>query len=207
MIDILYKDLIGNKYGRLTVIKRLGSTKNKKSLFLCKCDCGKHVEIIGGNLVSGTTKSCGCYKLQLRHESANPDRRRLKRIHRMMLQRCEDKNNKSYKRYGGRGIKVCSEWHEFEPFYEWALNNGYSKELTIERKNNNGNYEPSNCCWATFEEQANNTSKNHNIEYNNEIMSISRFSKKINANVRKVNYLINRGYTPEQVIERIEKYE
>ena len=199
-----YKDFSGMRFGRLTVIERIGSTKNQKSLFLCKCDCGNMVKVVGGNLTSGTSKSCGCYKKDMQHNRANPQRIRLKRIHRLMIIRCNDKESKSYTRYGGRGIKVCKEWQEsFEKFYEWAISNGYSDNLTLDRKNNDLGYCPENCRWATYEQQANNTSRVHIVDYNNEKMSISMFARKIGADVRRVNYLINRGYSTEQVKEKV----
>lgn len=203
VINISYKDLSGKKFGKLLVLKRIGSTKNGKSLFLCKCDCGNEVEVIGGNLVSGTTKSCGCYKIEKCHKRANPQRRRLKRIHRLMIMRCNDKNSKSYSLYGKRGITVCEEWNDFENFYNWSICNGYQNELTIDRIDNNKGYEPSNCRWTTYEEQANNTRRNHNVVYKGKTMSVSRFSREIGADTRRVNYLINRGYSTQQVVERI----
>lgn len=196
-------DLSGEKFGRLTVLKRIGSTDNKKSLFLCKCECGNEVKVIGGNLTSGTTTSCGCYKIELRHKSANPQRRRLKRIYRLMKLRCFDETNKSFKDYGGRGITVCKEWMEsFDNFYSWSISNGYNDKLTIDRINNDCNYEPSNCRWATYEEQANNTRKNRLVEYKGEKMSVSMFARSIGQKPRNVNYLIHRGYSTEQICER-----
>lgn len=103
-----------------------------------------------------------------------------------MKQRCRNPNNKCYKHYGGRGIKVCDEWNNsFESFFKWAHESGYDESLTLERIDNNGNYEPSNCKWVSMEEQSNNRRSSHYLQYNGQKMTISQWSKhtKINENV------------------------
>lgn len=100
--------------------------------------------------------------------SLNGDSKKYKRMHNSwsaMLNRCEHTNNKNYDLYGGRGIKVCDEWHKWEVFRDWALNNGYQDGLTIDRIDGDGNYEPSNCRWVTMDIQANNKSNNKYITY------------------------------------------
>lgn len=111
----------------------------------------------------------------------NERRIRYKRIYnswRKMVSRCTDKNDIRYKYYGGRGITICNEWNEFRPFYEWALANGYSDNLTIDRIDVNGNYEPSNCRWITMKEQCNNKTNNINVEYNGEIKTLKQWAEK-----------------------------
>ncbi len=178
----VFKDLTGNRYGRLTVVKPQGRNKYGKSLFLCKCDCGKEILTLGNSLQCGRTKSCGCFRIEksldkvnalAKHNKSNT---RLFNIWHSMKQRCYYTEHKSYEDYGGRGIAVCEEWQEFEPFYKWAIENGYADNLTIDRKDVNGNYEPSNCRWATPKEQQNNKRNNKIYEYKGEKHNLSEWA-------------------------------
>lgn len=156
-------DLIGKRFGRLTVVSREPNNKWKETMWRCECDCGGETITSGKHLRSGHTTSCGC-KRQQRITKHGLCKNRLYRIHNNMMQRCYNKNNKDYNRYGGRGIKICNEWKtNFISFYNWSMKNGYKTDLTLDRKNNDGNYEPSNCRWVTMKEQALNrcTTKNN----------------------------------------------
>lgn len=136
------------KFGRLTAIKKVGTKgngKGSKSIWLCRCDCGNEKEILRNSLVSGTTKSCGCLEKEVKatmHLKHGMAKSRLWNIWTGMRDRCSRSNNKDYQRYGGRGIRVCPEWDsDFRNFYDWSMGNGYSDELTIDRIDNDGNYE------------------------------------------------------------------
>lgn len=168
-----FQDLTGNKYGRLTVINR--DTTRKGVYWNCLCECGNYCSIHRRDIVRGSTKSCGCLSKEVAHNKIikintkhNDSGTRLYSIYLGMIDRCRRKNNHAYKYYGGRGIKVCDEWLEnYLVFKEWAINNGYQNNLTIDRINVNGNYEPDNCRWITIQDQQRN--KRKNTEYSKNI--------------------------------------
>ena len=151
------KDLTGQRFGKLVVIERAGSNKHKCCVWKCKCDCGNITYTTTQYLKKGDTRSCGCIrgKHNRTHGMTNA---KLDRTYKNMIGRCYAKNNKEYKNYGERGILVCEEWLE-KPngkikFFEWAIENGFSDNLTLDRIDVNGNYEPDNCRWVDWTTQA-----------------------------------------------------
>ena len=166
-------DLMGQKFNRLTVIGDLEKrNKGRNVVWLCRCICGNLVDICSGSLRRGSTQSCGCLsrertsKMGLKNKGKNNSsfkhggairhhQLRLYGIWKGMKTRCRNPNRKTYRWYGGKGISICDEWkHDFLAFKEWALANGYQENLTIDRKDSSGNYEPSNCQWLTRSENA-----------------------------------------------------
>lgn len=164
-------DLEGRKFGRLLVIRNTGRKQGTHAIFLCRCDCGNLIEIINSNIIRGNTKSCGCLmkdrasEANLKHGDA---RSRLYGIWCGMKSRCLKSNDSAYKYYGGRDIVICPEWkNNYLIFKAWALANGYADNLGIDRINNNGNYEPSNCQWITQSENSKKRNRENALRKNN----------------------------------------
>lgn len=157
-------DITGQRFGRLVAIE-MAFKKNYRSHWRCKCDCGNEIIVDLGNLRSGHTKSCGCYKAEkasethMKHGHARKAcRDRLYPVWRSMKQRCALENSKAYHWYGERGISVCAEWKDYKTFKDWAYSNGYNPsakrgDCTIDRIDVNGNYEPSNCRFVSMKIQ------------------------------------------------------
>lgn len=180
-------DLTGKKFGRLTVIglsDDIYTTKTGKKyrnkVYICECDCGQLVKCLGNNLSKSVTTSCGCYQKELtskRFSIHNMRKTRLYDIWANMKSRCLNPHNKSYQSYGGRGIQICKKWEvSFSAFSEWAIASGYSDDLTIDRIDVDGDYQPSNCRWATQEVQSNNQRKTIHIVINGETRSLKQWT-------------------------------
>lgn len=178
------RDLKGQRFGRLVVLYGTGERKSGRVVWHCRCDCGNEVDVIRRNLTGGNTKSCGCFQRERSAEvntvhgmNRRGKRHPVYRIWTSMLTRCENPNAKGYKNYGGRGIAVCDEWHAPAVFIGWALANGWQKGLQIDRIDNDGNYEPDNCRWTTWKEQAQNRRNNRFITFNGKTQCLADWSR------------------------------
>lgn len=201
------RDISGNRYGKLVVIEFSHiSEDRKRTYWKCKCDCGKEIITRGDGLKSGHTSSCGCYNKEIvsktkgatTHGMTND---RIYKIYCGMKNRCLNPNTAGYMNYGGRGIKVCDEWlDDFMSFYNWAMENGYSDKLSIDRIDVNGNYEPSNCRWATEKEQSNNTRRTVFVTYNNEEKPISYWASQFGIKPKTIKNRLKNGWSVEEAL-------
>lgn len=146
----------GKTFGKLHVIEYSHTNKHGQSMWMCRCECGEEKMVSGSHLLNGHTTSCGCIKKRAGDRLRKHGKRHTRLYTKWlgMKNRCFNANDRHFDCYGGRGITVCDEWKEdFEAFYDWAMANGYAENLTIDRINVDGNYEPSNCRWVTQKEQ------------------------------------------------------
>lgn len=204
-------NLLGQRFGRLTVIEYAGKDKSNKAMWVCKCDCGNIKTIVGNNFVRGIVVSCGCKGKENREKAAKAAYKhggrgtRLYRVWKNMRTRCYCEKFIEFDCYGGRGIKMCPQWeHDFSSFKEWALKNGYDDSLTIERIDVNGDYSPENCKWATYKEQANNKRNNSFIQYKNKLYTLTQFCEEFNLNYRNCYTRYKKGFTAQQLIDYCE---
>ena len=201
-------DLVGKRFGRLVVLSQAGRDKNGRMLWLCQCDCGNKVKVSGGAL-KRTTKSCGCYRrdyMSKRQKIHGKRNTRIYNIWTQMKKRCYNKNFTYYKDYGGRGIEVCEEWkNNFQAFDKWAMQNGYRDDLMIDRIDNDGNYEPSNCRWVDTYEQSNNKRSNVNITYMGKTQTLAQWCRELGLDYKVINErnCVNRNRTPEELFKPI----
>lgn len=189
----------GDIYGMLSIVKEDGYIYGKRA-FIVKCECGNQLRIGLGQLRSGHTKSCGCIRKQKPNRKIHGESKsRLYKIWNNMIHRCYRKNDISYKNYGSREIKVCDEWRDsFICFKNWAVENGYSEFLSIERKDVNKNYSPSNCCWIKFSNQNNNKRNTVYIEFNKEIHTLKEWSAILELPVYILKNRLRSGWTLEK---------
>lgn len=212
-----YKDLTEQKFGRLKVVKENGRTKYGNVLWLCKCECGNETSVTTSSLNSGGTKSCGClWKERVSQSTTKRNTKhgflkygetapRLYNIWNKMRGRCMNELNKDYEYYGGRGISICDEWQEYINFYYWAMNNGYDDDLTIDRIDNDEDYSPENCRWATRKQQSNNKSDNHLINFDGETKTIAQWARSLGVKSSLIRSRIHRGWSEKEALTTPDK--
>ena len=205
-------DLTGQRFGRLTVEKRVENYVSPKGLkfsqWLCKCDCGNECTVRSIHLRTGYIQSCGCLKLK---QNGNTTKR-LWKVWDAMIHRCENKNDKHYSDYGGRGIKVCDEWHSYDNFESWALSSGYDSDApfskcTLDRIDFDGNYAPDNCRWVDQQTQANNTRRNRYLTYHGVKHTFAEWSRIYNLKSDYIASRVNKGMTAEEIFDQLEERE
>lgn len=197
-------DLTNKRFGKIVCIKPLEKNNHGEIVWLCKCDCGNYCKKSSGAFKNiSKIASCGCMKGKKPH-NVYVDLENYKPIHECytnMKTRCYNPNYELYSRYGGRGIKVCDEWkNNFKEFYNWAIN-GWKKELTLDRINNDDDYKPDNCRWVDRVEQANNRHTNYLIKYKGEIKTMAQWSKILKIDYSFIQIRMYKNKTMEEVVE------
>jgi hypothetical protein len=205
------RDITGQRFGRLTALHMTtrGSQKPRRQQerWMCKCECdGKEVEVAKAHLMSGHTQSCGCLQIEICKRNATHGHAaggKVSSEYRTwagMHDRCTGKNRVDYKRYGGRGITVCERWGQFEAFLA-DMGLKPSPRHQIDRfPDNNGNYEPSNCRWATPTEQANNTRANRLLTADGQTLTIAEWARETNIHPRALRMRLRRGWHPDWIL-------
>jgi hypothetical protein len=201
----MIKDLTGMVFGKLTVIK-LDKIVNSRKFWLCKCECGNIKSVYAYSLHCGDTRSCGCLRDEKFRENNTKHGMSRTKIYKQwhdIKERCFNKRMKAYKNYGGRGITICAEWKSnFQTFYDWTIQNGYKQGLSIDRINNNGNYEPCNCKWSTRKEQGANRRTNRIYTVDGYTDILFNLCKKYNIHMDTVRFRLGKGMSIELALKK-----
>ncbi len=203
---VALKDLSGRRFGRWFVVGRAESGHRGSTMWKCVCDCGTERNVVSGNLLNGGSKSCGCRKADL---AAEMSKRNIThglhdapeyQVWSQMKARCCNRRHRSYRYYGGRGISVCKEWlGSFKRFYS-DMGPRPSSKHSLDRIDNDGNYEPGNCRWATRTEQANNTRRCQFVEFNGETKTVTQWAGQIGIPPDRLFYRLHKGWDVERAL-------
>lgn len=198
-------NLTGQRFGNLVVISRVDNYSSGKTRWLCRCDCGEEKVVLSTNLVRGLTRSCGCFNKSVTSERFTKHQLSAHRLYKIwtdMKKRCANPSCKSFANYGGRGIKVCDEWkNHFQLFYTWSLCNGYSDNLSLDRIDVNGDYNPDNCRWADKLIQANNCRTNHYLTFKGKTQSIAEWARELGVSDSVIRQRLSKlGWSVEKTL-------
>jgi hypothetical protein len=200
------EDLTGKKFNRFKVIEFHHVDKYGAPMWMCLCDCGNKKVVRGSNLMSGHSKSCGCFQKDMVSKTMKKHGDSFTRLYGIwtdMRHRCRNKNIKSWESYGGKGIKVCKEWRKsYLSFKKWALENGYNDNLTIDRIDVEDDYKPSNCRWATKKQQSNNRSNNRIIKYQGKELTLKQWSELKGIAPKTLAGRLDRGWSVKMSLEK-----
>lgn len=210
----VFEDLTGKVFSRWTVVSYAGKEMWGKSLWKCRCSCGKEKVLVKDVIVDGRSKSCGCLRREwnstTKRTHGDSRKTRLYEIWASMLKRCRNANAKNWHNYGGRGIKVCDRWLSFASFKEDVIRD-YRDDLTIDRIDNNGDYEPQNVRWATRKQQMRNVRYNRHIAFRGEIKTAAEWADVLGVptnrfldRIDKLGWTIDRAMTePSKHLGRV----
>lgn len=199
---------VGQRFYRWTILKAYPNQKMRSLFYLCVCDCGTEKKVLDRTLRYSYGKSCGCLsgelaakRLKIHNTTHGKTKSPEFNAWQAMWNRCENKNSAMFHRYGGRGIRVCRRWEKFENFYE-DMGPRPKNKKSLDRINTDGNYEPSNCRWASWSEQQNNRGNNRIISYNGKTQTMSQWSKEVGIEVRTIWYRLNKGYSIKDALTK-----
>jgi hypothetical protein len=197
-------DLTGMRFGRLTVIGKTRSSSGRVA-WNCKCDCGNETTPLTTSLLKGHSQSCGCLHSDMLGDMFRKHgqyRTRLYRIWSNMIQRCNNPKNDNYHLYGAKGVSVCDEWKDFATFSKWAMDSGYADNLSIDRIETGKSYYPSNCRWATPQEQTDNRECTRYVSFNGKTQTLKRWSEETGIAYKNLLWRIDRGWPAEKALTK-----
>lgn len=208
-----FKDLTGKQFGKWIVVSQARNhvTKNGNTFtkWFCRCECGNEKEVFANSLLNGRSKSCGCdnhkHTIVCKNNftTHGASKTRLYKIWAGMHKRCENNNTSNYSDYGGRGITVCHEWDDFVVFKDWALKNGYTDSLSIDRIDVNGCYCPDNCRWSTKREQANNRRNTKLYNAFGKTQPLSVWANECGKSYKYLHKRLSKGQSLEEIINSL----
>lgn len=192
---------IGQKFNRCTIVGYVAGSRKKPAKYIYKCDCGNIGRASGNSFKNGNTKSCGCYKNEVFKVFVQKHGKYLSSEYRAwaaMIQRCSNRENRNFKNYGSRGIKVCKRWRSFENFYA-DMGDRPSAKHSVDRQNNNKGYSKQNCRWATLKQQNSNTRRNRYFTYKKRTLHLSDWAKLLGLDGKTLYYRLAQDWPKRQV--------
>lgn len=192
-------NLAGQQFGLLTARERVSKDAHGAWLWWCGCACGRDVVVRGSTLTAGRTSACASCATSQADITHGGTRTPLYQRWRAMLGRCEDPNNRAWKNYGGRGVEVCAEWHDFAAFRA-DMGTGFAAHLELDRIDPDGHYEPNNCRWATRVEQQNNRRNNHRVTWRGETRTVREWALATGIKANTILYRLRRGWDVERAL-------
>lgn len=199
------KDETGKRYGRLTVLRREGKNISEQATWLCLCDCGNKTVQAGISLRNGVVVSCGCYhaevtaKINYKHGHSQKG---IYRTYREMVKRCTNPAHIDWHNYGGRGIKVCQRWLDGLANFIQDMEPTWKEGLSIERRDNSGDYSLENCYWATQKQQNNNKRDNRLVEYNGRTQTMTQWAEERGMSCQALKSRLDKGWSVEEALNR-----
>lgn len=194
-------ELAGRRFGMLVAIRRCGKDLHGAWLWECRCDCGSSVQVRGATLTAGRTSACASCAVSKANTTHGMSRTPLYYRWRAMLQRCNNPKHESYSDYGGRGIRVCERWHQFENFRD-DMAASFQEHLEIDRRDNDGHYCPENCRWATPAQQRRNQRTNHRLTFRGETLPVVDWATRTGLKPNTIITRIRRGWSVERALSK-----